>query len=142
MKIKRINKNNYLAFYKKFSKIKDFSVSNKILFYELEEIKYWINHPKENLLYGIFEKNICIGFCFCKIISSHWALIDNFYIFPLYRKNKLGHKLQIFIENKLRDKKIKYLSRVTKVDNLGMHKFLLKTGHKLQGKYIWFDKFL
>lgn len=142
MKIKRIDKTNYLDFYRQFSIVKDFKISSKISFYELSEIKYWIDNPRDNLLYGVFEKNNCIGFCFCKIISNHWALIDNFYISPPYRKNKLGHKLQIFIEAKLKRNKIKYISRVTKANNFGMHKFLTKTGYRKQEKYLWFDKFL
>lgn len=142
MKIKKISKKNYLNFYKYFSKIEDFKVSNDILFYELKEIKYWIENPKNNLLYGIFDGDKCCGFCFCKIISNHWALIDNFYISKEYRCKKLGKKLQNHVENILKKRKISYVSRVTKQDNLTMQKFLNKTNYKKQGIYIWFDKFL
>lgn len=142
MTIKRINKKNYKTFYNKFCKIKDFKISEKILFYEISEVEYWIKSPKSNLLYGIFDKDKCLGFCFCKIISNHWALIDNFYISPEYRKNKLGDKLQKFIEKQLKDRNIKYVSRVTKSNNIGMHKFLSKTGYVKSGEYFWFEKFL
>lgn len=142
MIIKRISKKNYIKFYKEFSKIQSFKVSNKILFYEQKEIKLWLNKPKDNLLYGIFYNKKCVGFCFCKIMSNHWALIDNFYIVPEYRKNKLGNKLQKFIEIKLKKRNIKYISRVTKSNNFGMHKFLKKTGYKKAGKYFWFEKFI
>jgi GNAT superfamily N-acetyltransferase len=142
VKIKRISKNNYLDFYKRFHKIKDFKVSKKMLFYELEEIIYWINHPKENLLYGIFDKNICIGFCFCKIISNHWALIDNFYILPEYRNKNIGTKLQKYIEKILKLKGINYISRVTRSNNYKMHSFLMRNKYKKHHEYIWFDKFL
>lgn len=143
MKIERINKYNYQDFYKKFCKIKDFKVSKKIAFYEFKEIQFWINKPKDNLLYGVFDKkNECIGFCFCKILSNHWALIDNFYICKDYRKDKIGTFLQKSIEKELKRRNIKYISRVTRHDNLGMHKFLNKTGYKPVGKYIWFEKFI
>lgn len=142
MKIKRINKKNYVNFYNQFSKIKDFKVSKKILFYEINEIKYWIENPKLNLFYGVFEKNKCLGFCFCKIMSNHWALIDNFYISPEYRGNKLGVKLQKFIEIKLKNKNIKYISRVTRNNNRSMKKFLTKNNYKKTGQYTWFEKFL
>lgn len=142
MIIKRINKNNYIKFYNEFSIIKDFKVSEKIPFYEKKEIKFWVSKPKDNLLYGIFDKNKCVGFCFCKIISNHWALIDNFYIHEGYRSRNIGSKLQLYIENKLRRRKISYISRVTRDNNISMHKFLLKNGYSQQEKYIWFDKFL
>lgn len=142
MKIKKINKKNYINFYNQFSKIKDFKVSEKISFYEISELRHWINNPNSNFLYGIFEADKCLGFCFCKIMSDHWALIDNFYICPENRKNKLGHKLQKFIEEKLKARKIKYVSRVTRSDNAGMHKFLFKTGYNKSGEYLWFEKFL
>lgn len=142
MKIKRINSTNYIKFYNQFSKVTDFKVSENILFYEISELKHWINNPKSNLLYGIFDKDKCLGFCFCKIMSNHWALIDNFYICPESRKNKLGYKLQKFIEKKLKNKNIKYVSRVTRNNNIGMHKFLSKTGYIKSGEYFWFEKFL
>ena len=142
MKIKRINKNNYLDFYKKFSKIKDFQVSKKILFYELKEIKYWVENPKDNLLYGIFDKDECVGFCFSKIISNHWALIDNFYICEEYRFKKIGSLLQKHVETILKKRKIEYISRVTKETNKSMQKFLIKNKYIQQEKYVWFDKFL
>jgi len=142
MKIERINKNNYQSFYNKFSKIKDFKVSKKILFYEQTEIKEWIKNPKQNLLYGIFTKDVCVGFCFCKIISNHWALIDNFYVCEAYRRYHLGSKLQKYVEKKLRHRGIKYISRVTKKDNIVMQRFLNRTGYKSVGDYVWFEKFL
>lgn len=142
MKIKRIDKQNYKNVYNKFSKIKAFKVQEKILFYELKEFKYWINNPKENLLYGVFDGEECVAFCFCKIISNHWALIDNFYVCEEYRFKNLGSLLQVYIEKKLKSKNISYVSRVTREDNFGIHKFLLKHNYKMHKKYIWFDKFI
>lgn len=142
MVIKRINKKNYINFYNQFSIIKDFKVSEKITFYEKKEIEFWVSKPKDNLLYGVFNKNKCVGFCFCKIISNHWALIDNFYINVEYRSKNIGSKLQSYIENKLKRRNISYVSRVTRDNNISMHKFLLKNGYAQQDKYIWFDKFL
>ena len=142
MIIKRINKNNYINFYKSFCKIKNFKISNEILFYELKEIKHWVNTPKNNLLYGIFDQNKCYGFCFCKIMSNHWAIIDNFYIDPKYRKNNLGSNLQAYIEKKLKQKNIKYISRIVEEKTISTRIFLKKTGYTKRKKYIWFDKFL
>lgn len=142
MKIIRVNKHNYKLLFDTFSKRKDFKVNDRISFYEIEEIEEWTKKPKDNLLYAVTYENRLIAFCFCKIISNHWALIDNFYVEPLFRNKKIGKKLQDFIELKLKNLKIKYVSRVTRSNNIKMHRFLNKTGYSKRDSYIWYDKFL
>jgi len=142
MIIKRVDKDNYLSLYKEFSKIKDFRVNSKVTFYELEEIEEWIKNPKENIFYAAFQNEKLVGFCFCKIMSNHWALIDNFYVKPEFRNKNIGKKIQLFIENKLKKANIKYISRVTRSNNIKMHRFLSRTGYSKRDSYVWYDKFL
>jgi len=49
-----------------------------IRFYEHRELEEWITAPKENLLFVLDEGGEIAGFFFCKIMSSHWAYLDNF----------------------------------------------------------------
>jgi hypothetical protein len=59
-----------------------FRVSEAIHFYEERELSEWIARPEENILCVALSGSEIIGFCFCKVMSYHWAMLDNFYVKP------------------------------------------------------------
>lgn len=142
IRITKLNKDLVDIFYKTFSIEDDFKVNDKISFYEKKEIFEWIGNTKDNLFFIVTVDNRFAGFCFAKVISFHWAIIDAFYIKPEYRRLGLATKLQRFLEKKLREKKIKYASRTPRSNNTKLHNFLEKTGYIKRQNYTWFDKFL
>ena len=142
MKLVKIGKKLSGKFTEIFSATNALFVNEKIGFYEPCEISDWVKNPKNNILYGVERRGKLIGFCFAKIMSPHWALIDTFYIKPDSRMCGAGRMLQTGIEAILKKRGIKYISRVTRSDNSGMHKFLEKSGYSKRDNYTWFDKFL
>jgi len=125
-----------------FSSLPDFKVNDKIVFYEKKEIKEWLENIWDNKFALLFVNKKIAGFCFYKLMSYHWALIDNFFIKKEYRRDGYGTKLQEFVENNLKESGIFYISRTTRANNNLMHAFLNKTGYSNRGDYTWFDKFL
>lgn len=140
--IELLKKKDAKSFYRTFSKIKTFKVNNQINFYEEKEIIEWSADTKYNLLCVVKENNKFIGFCFCKIFSYHWAFVDSFYIDPAYRRKRIGTQLQEFLINRLKERSIKYISRIIKVTNKSSQGFLKDKNYKISGQYIWYDKFI
>jgi len=141
MKLVRITAPKLANFVGEFSDTPGLAVNDKIGFYEPCELRAWMSKPKDNLLYAVLVGGRYAGFCFAKVMSPHWAMIDTFYIKPRYRRGGVGSFLQRGVEAALRGK-VKYVSRVTKADNAGMHAFLDRTGWAKRDSYVWFDKFL
>jgi GNAT superfamily N-acetyltransferase len=141
MKFVRVGKRQLARFVSEFSGVTDLNVNDKVGFYEECELRAWVKRPSENLLYVAEYGGRYAGFCFAKIMSPHWGLIDTFYVKQEFRKIKVGSFLQHRIELALRGK-VKYISRVTRSDNHGMHAFLKKQGYTARDQYTWFDRFL
>ena len=140
MKFVRINKKDLGRFEKTFSNAKELCVNEKISFYEPCELLAWVKRPSENLLFAVEIGGQYAGFCFAKIMSPHWAMIDTFYVAPAFRKLGVGGFMQKKIDCIIRKSGIKFISRVTK--SRSMKKFLPKMGYSKRDKYVWFDKFV
>lgn len=141
MRLVRITAARLGGFTKEFAATAGLAVNDKIGFYEPNELKAWMAKPKDNLLYAVVVGSRYAGFCFAKVMSPHWALIDTFYVKPDHRRGGVGTFLQRGVEAALKSK-VKYVSRVTRSDNAGMHAFLGQTGWSRRDSYVWFDKFL
>ena len=141
MRLVRIDKARLDGFTAAFAHAPELAVNDKVGFYEPCELKSWVAKPRDNLLYAVLVGTQYAGFCFAKVMSPHWALIDTFYVRPSHRRGGVGTFLQRNMEAVLK-RKVKYVSRVTRADNAGMHAFLDRTGWKQRQQYVWFDKFL
>ena len=142
MKLVKIGRRQLAGFVREFSGVPELAVNEQIGFYEPCELAAWMGKPRENLLYAVLQGGQYAGFCFAKVMSPHWALIDTFYIKPSMRRGGLGIFLQRGVEAALKSRRIRYVSRVTRSDNHSMHRFLGKTGWSRRHEYTWFDKFL
>jgi GNAT superfamily N-acetyltransferase len=123
-------------------KSNEFSVSNKIRFYEKDEIAKWVNERENNIVIVAESNSVIIAFAYCKLMSHHWALVDNFFVMPEFRKIGIGSKMEDFLEKELVKRKINYVSRLVKPDHRNSRKFLKVKGFKEHDKYIWIDKLL
>lgn len=122
---------------------KAFAVSNTVPFYLKKEVIQWIKDKKDNLVMVAESNSRVIGFASCKIMSYHeWAMVDNFYVLPRFRKKGVGTMMERFLEKELRKKGIHYMTRLVRPGNRHSRKFLRKSSFKEHGTYIWVDKFL
>lgn len=140
MQFVRIGARQLNEFVGTFVQTEELAVNHKIGFYEPCELAAWMKKPRENLLFAVRYGKRYVAFVFAKIMSPHWALIDTFYVKPDMRKFGIGKFMQEKIDCLLKEAGVKYVSRVTKSENL--HKFLPKMGYSKRDKYTWFDKFL
>lgn len=120
-----------------------FTVSSQIRFYEREELVDWIKKPEDNLLLVVTRDTQAVGFLFCKIMSSHWAMLDSFYIEPRFRGKDYTNSLIQFLLSELKIRGIKYLSTLIALNDLELARYLERR-HKfeLARKYSWYELFL
>jgi hypothetical protein len=119
-----------------------FRVSDQVPFYEFDEIVAWIEHPEDNIFLVAIQANVLVGFLFCKVMSIHWAMLDNFYVEPANRGSLAS--LQLFEELKtiLRVRGTKYLSMLVKSGDARTSEVAAHVGFSRQDNYTWLDMFI
>jgi GNAT superfamily N-acetyltransferase len=120
----------------------EFELSRKIKFYKKSELRQWIKDKKNNIVLVAVLDGKIIGFTVCKVMSHHWAMVDNFYVLKKYRKEGIGTYIEDHLESQLRKRKVKYVTRLVGADHRNSRMFLKKRGFREHDKYIWIDKFL
>ena len=61
-------------------------MSDRIRFYEKTELEQWIAVPRHNIVLVVQKwKDRWQGLVYCKVMSHHWAMLDNFYVLPGFR---------------------------------------------------------
>ncbi|MCX6815531.1 MAG: GNAT family N-acetyltransferase [Candidatus Aenigmarchaeota archaeon] len=142
MIIRHATEKDVQGIYKIGTSTTEFEVSRKIKFYKKSELLQWIKDRKGNIvLVAVLDGKIA-GFASCKIMSHHWAMVDNFYVLKKYRKEGIGSQIEDHLERELRKKKVKYVTRLVGAEHKNSRIFLKKRGFKEHDKYIWIDKFL
>lgn len=118
-----------------------FKVSEKISFYEHTELIEWVKHPRENILLVARPKSgdDLAGFLFCKVISHHWAMLDNYFVKRQFRGQGCGKLLLVELSSQLRKRGIEYLSTLANVLDVQLLEMLSRFGFKQQKTYSWFD---
>lgn len=119
-----------------------FGVSPQIRFYERRELEEWIAHPNDNILLVLDDDGTLCGFLFCKVMSSHWAYLDNFYVAPPARGHAYGHMLLAALHDILREQQIEYLSALVAETDSFLTGYFGKNGLETEKKYIWMEKFV
>jgi len=118
-----------------------FKVSDSIRFYERTELLEWVKHPGENIL--LVSRPVggpqIVGFLFCKVISHHWAILDNFFVREEFRNRGCGKQLLVSLSARLRERGIEYLSTLADVSNTRLLEMLPRFGLTQQKTYGWFD---
>lgn len=119
-----------------------FHVSPQIRFYERRELAEWIAAPEDNILLVLDEDGTVSGFLFCKIMSSHWAYLDNFYIRPDTRGHGYGRLLMEALLGLLREKKIAYLSTLVAETDTFLAGYIGHCGLVMEKTYVWMERFV
>ena len=117
-----------------------FGVSPRIRFYEREELAEWIAAPEGNVLLVVDDGGEIGGFCFCKLMSSHWAYLDNFYICPRSRGHGHGRFLIQALLDLLQKKKIAYLSTLTVTSDTFLAGYFRAHGLTPGKTYLWLER--
>jgi GNAT superfamily N-acetyltransferase len=119
-----------------------FVVSDRIPFYEKQELEEWIAHPHENVLCVAECGSTLVGFFYCKIMSCHWALLDNFYIAPNTRDGVAGSVLLRALVARLKQRGIDYLTTLVEHDRVALARLMTKYGFRPSKRYDWYEMFL
>ena len=119
-----------------------FRVSDEVPFYEFDEIVAWLAAPSDNLFLVAEQHGAIAGFLFCKVMSIHWALLDNFYVTPPVRGSGAGTALLDSLRQILKKREIKYLSALFREQEGDTLSFFQQRGFQRQLTYLWMDVFL
>lgn len=141
-KIRLANESDVDAIYKIGISSREFAVSKVIRFYQKDEITQWVKDRKNDVIIVAKINSMIVGFACCKIMSQEWAVVDNFYVLPKFRKKGIGTRIEKFLERELKKRRISYITRLVKPKHRASRKFLKKRGFKEHDKYIWIDKLL
>ncbi len=119
-----------------------FQVSERIPFYEREELVEWAEAPRDNLLFVSEGKEGMSGFFFCKIMSSHWAMLDKFYVVPRFRGTGTAEALRGALLGALRERGIVYVSTLVALDDRRLSERMEAYGLRHSKDYEWMEMFL
>ena len=119
-----------------------FAVSDRIRFYEKGELDHWIATPRDNILLVIESEGEVAGFTFCKIMSYHWAMLDNFYVLPAFRGSGCSESLMRELLHELRQRGIAYLTTLTDHEDNRLNHYLNRNGFRFAKTYDWHELFL
>jgi len=121
----------------------EFAISERIRFYEKREVDEWIRNPEDNIvLIAELGNGRLIGFLYCKLMSSHWAVIDNLLVDAKYRKRNVGSRLMRLCEKVLLGRRIEYVSLLAHSSDRVTHHFLEQRGYSPTSQLVWMEKFL
>jgi GNAT superfamily N-acetyltransferase len=119
-----------------------FGVSPQIRFYERQELTGWIAAPEDNLLLVLDADEDIKGILFCKVISCHWAYLDNFYVLPSCRGHGCGHLLMQALLDLLRERRVAYLSTLVAESDTFLSGYFGKCGLVTEKTYLWLERFV
>ena len=119
-----------------------FRVSDVIRFYEKSELAEWAEKTADNLLLVVEGDSEIVGFAFCKIMSHHWAMLDNFYIKPCSRCIPTNEYLWRRLLVELTNRKVTYLTCLVRDDHEAIVRLARRRGFARQHSYSWLELFL
>jgi ribosomal protein S18 acetylase RimI-like enzyme len=119
-----------------------FQVSERIPFYEREELVEWASAPRDNLLFVAEADGCIVGFFFCKVMSQHWAMLDNFYVVPSSRGTGVVDRLRRALTEALQQRGIVYLSTLVAKGDPGLSAKMSRYGFTQSKDYEWMERFL
>ena len=119
-----------------------FQVSDEVPFYEFDEVVAWLHSPMDNLFIVAEQGESLTGFLFCKVMSIHWALLDNFFVAPSARGMGTGTALLDSLKQILMEREIEYISALFREQDGDTLSFFQQSGFRRQQEYLWMDVFL
>ena len=141
IKIRKLKRSDVNHVYNVSHRIKEFTVSDRIHFYEKKEMVEWIGKKDSVFLVAEVEKRI-VWFIFCKIISKEWAMLDSLEVDQEFRSQGIGTKLVNALFDELNQKHITFVQAFVGKNYKKSRKFWKECGF-IEGKeFIWVDKIL
>jgi len=128
--------------YKLGKKISELAVSDRMQYYERDEVENFVKNSKGNIFLVALDNNIIIGSVYAKIISRHWCMCDSIMVHPKYRRKMIGNMLMERLFSILKKKRINYVQGVSNLENKRARKFLKSIGFCEGKKMVWMEKFL
>jgi len=121
-----------------------FTVTPRIKFYDREEVIEWANNREANILLIMrrLDDRAPVGFCFCKVMSKNWAMLDNFFVLPEYRDQGFGQELINALRTEIRKRRIGYVSCLVEVGKVHTVNRLKRYGFEPGKVYEWRELFL
>jgi GNAT superfamily N-acetyltransferase len=119
-----------------------FAVSEAIRFYEPEEVRDWIAAAKDNIFLVAYAGRELAGFLYCKVMSWHWAMMDNLYVRPEHRAEGVGQALLHALRRELESRGTKYISTLADGEAARTCRFLEQQGFSRGRPYVWYEVFL
>ena len=116
-----------------------FNISKRVLFYERDEILEWIRNPQNNILYVAYHEKTLVGFYFCKMMSYRWAMLDNFYVIPEMRRNKIGQMMFDRLKDILQQRVVECLTTIIEPKRFFVESFLRLNEFKSSKSYNWYE---
>jgi hypothetical protein len=119
-----------------------FKVSDDIRFYEDFELREWIANPSDNILLVATESDETVGFLYCKLMSTHWALLDNFFCDANAARRGASKLLFDGLLGRLRASNHAYLTALIRADHAPLERLCRRYGFVPRDNYRWMDMFL
>lgn len=119
-----------------------FQVSERIPFYEKQELQEWVASPRDNILCVAETGGFVVGFFYCKGMSYHWAMLDNFYVIPQQRDGHAGLVLLETLLARLRNRSISYLTTLVECERPQLGRLLQRYGFRRAKCCDWYELFL
>jgi len=131
------------AIYHLGKKIHELDFSRKLPFHGLSEMKEFISHPKENILFVAEENDKIIGFIFAKILSHHaggWCMLDNLAVEKHHRHKHIATQLLHALYSELKKKKVWYVQILEEIHHEKTRAFWKREGYKETKSFLWAEK--
>jgi len=121
--------------------IKEFKIDENFeSFWNKEQLQNWIK-SKSDVLLVAKEKEKIVGFILIAVHNpTQKATIENIWVHENYRKNGIANKLVAQGLNQLKEKNVKYICALAKVDNLVSIKFFEKNNFSKGYDFTWLHK--
>jgi len=119
-----------------------FAVSDAIRFYEPDEVENWTSAGTDNIFLVAYVGQELAGFLYCKVMSWHWAMLDNLYVAPSHRAGGVGQALLQLLRAELTARDTKYLSTLADGNAERTCRFREQQRFAREKPYVWFELFL
>lgn len=116
-----------------------FAVSSKTRFYGKDYLRDWIENSGEDILLVAEVENEIVGFLFCRLNRSAWAMLENIAVLPSERKQGVATLLLKECLRQLHSKGIDYIAGMVRDENNSLG-FFLKSGFSCGNKFIWIER--
>lgn len=141
--IKKAKLSDASSIYSLGKRIHELDFSRKYPFHELSELKEFISHPKENIIYTAKSDGEIIGFIYAKILSHHaggWCMLDNLGVEKHMRRQGVADALLKSLYSDLKKRKIWYVQILEEAHHTNTRAFWKKMGYQETKTFIWAEK--